>query len=271
MRIEDEIRKRAEAAASVGRKAGELALEYFGNFDALTVKAKGPQDLVSEADGNVETAIREAISKAFPEDGIVGEEHEDVRGASPFTWVIDPIDGTSNFVRGLPAWTVVLACVLEDQTVVGVVNDPVHGQLFECTRGGGAFMNGRRIRVADADDFADGLVGIGTASRGPRNPAPRFIELLKGRGGEFVKYGSGALCLAQLAAGKLIGYFEDEMNSWDCIAALLLVEEAGGRVMEFGGERKSLGSGRVVAGTPGVCAAIMRLANQIDSEFAGTA
>lgn len=268
MRTEDEIRRRSEAAASIGRNAGELALEYFRNFDALTVKAKGPQDLVSEADSNVETAIREAISKAFPEDGIVGEEHEDVNGASPFTWVIDPIDGTSNFVRGLPAWTVVLACVLEGRTVVGVVNDPVHSELFECRSNGGAFLNGKRIRVSETHDFADGLVGIGTASSTPRNPAPRFIELLKGRGGEFVKYGSGALCLAQVAAGRLIGYFEDEMNSWDCIAALLLVEEAGGRVLEFGGERKSLGRGRVVAGTPGVYAAIMRLADQIDSEFA---
>ena len=266
MNEEESIRTRYEAGMPICRDAGALALEYFRNVDALSVEIKGPQDLVSEADKNVELFIRKEIARRFPNDGIVGEEHPEAAGSTPFTWIIDPIDGTSNFVRGIPIWTVVLACHMDKQTVVGIVYDPVHNELFHCMRGGGAFLNGNAARVAEAKTFADGLVGLGTATNRRKNPAPKFIEQLKSHGGEFVKNGSGALCLAQVAAGRLIGYFEDNMNSWDCVAGLLLVQEAGGRAMDLDESGLPTAAGRVVAGSPAITDKILKIAENLDGD-----
>ena len=266
MNAEESIRSRCEAGISICRDAGVQALEYFRNVDALSVEVKAPQDLVSEADRNVELFIRQEIMKRFPNDGIVGEEHPAAAGSTPYTWIIDPIDGTSNFVRGIPVWTVVLACHMDKHTVVGIVHDPVHDELFHCMRGGGAFLNGKPARVAEAKSFADGLVGLGTATKRSKNPAPGFIEQLKSQGGEFVKNGSGALCLAQVAAGRFIGYFEDNMNSWDCVAGLLLVREAGGRAMDLDESGSPTAAGRVVAGAPAIAEKILKIAENFDAD-----
>ena len=266
MNAEESIRSRYEAGVSICRDAGAQALEYFRNVDALSVEVKAPQDLVSEADRNVELFIRQEITKRFPNDGIVGEEHPDAPRSNPYTWIIDPIDGTSNFVRGIPVWTVVLACHMDRHTVVGIVYDPVHDELFHCMRGVGAFLNGKPTRVAEAKSFADGLVGLGTATRRSKNPAPKFIKQLKSQGGEFVKNGSGALCLAQVAAGRFIGYFEDNMNSWDCVAGLLLVQEAGGRAMDLDESWSPTAAGRVIAGAPAIADKILKIAENFDDD-----
>ncbi len=266
MSEEENIRSRCETGISICRDAGARALEYFRNVDALSVEIKAPQDLVSEADRNVELFIRQEIARRFPDDGVVGEEHPEAEGSTPYTWIIDPIDGTSNFVRGLPAWTVVLACHMDKHTVVGIIYDPVHGELFHCMRGRGAFLNGKATRVAEAENFADGLIGLGTATKRRKNPAPKFIEQLKSQGGEFVKNGSGALCLAQVAAGRLIGYFEDNMNSWDCMAGLLLVREAGGRAMDLDESGSPTAVGRVVAGSPAIADKILKIAEDLDDD-----
>ena len=266
MKEEECIRPRYEAGISICRDAGARALEYFRNVDSLSVEIKGPQDLVSEADRNVELFIRQEIAKRFPEDGVVGEEHPEVEGSTSYTWIIDPIDGTSNFVRGIPAWTVVLACHMDKRTVVGIVHDPVHSELFHCMRGGGAFLNGKAARVAEAESFADGIVGLGTATNRSKNPAPKFIKQLKSQSGEFVKNGSGALCLAYVAAGRFIGYFEDNMNSWDCVAGLLLVQEAGGRAMDLDESGSPTAAGRVIAGSPAITNKILKIAEDFDDD-----
>lgn len=136
-----ELRNRHAQAEAIARDAGQKALDYFNSFATLSVENKGHQDFVSEADRNVEIFIREALDTAFPDDGIIGEEHAAKQGTSGFTWVLDPIDGTANFVNGIPAWTVVIAGVFGENTEIGVIFDPVHDDMYSVLRGSGAQLN----------------------------------------------------------------------------------------------------------------------------------
>jgi len=135
-------------AQSLAAEAGALALDYFRHWDRLTIESKGPQDFVSEADRNVEAMVRARLAAAFPDDAITGEEAAATPGSSGFTWVIDPIDGTTNFINGIPQWCVLLACVHQGRTVIGVVHDPVHDEMHHACAGGGAFCNDRAIRCS---------------------------------------------------------------------------------------------------------------------------
>lgn len=223
--------EREKFAVEVARRAGELGLRFFRNLDSLTIESKGHQDLVSEADREVETFVRAALADAYPDDGIVGEEHAPTTGTSGFDWVIDPIDGTANFVRGIPAWTVVIAGALHGRTEVAVIHEPCTGETFHGHRGGGAFLNGKPMRATTLASLGEGSVGTGFSNRREvRNIVP-FIEMLVSRGGVFYRNASGALMLAYVASGRLLGYVEEHMNAWDCVAGMLLVEEAGGRVV----------------------------------------
>ncbi len=254
-----EIEKRYKFAQELAKTAGDLALDYFRNFKSLKVTSKGVQDLVSEADEFVETAIREAISDSYPNDGLIGEEYSDKAGTSGFSWVIDPIDGTANFVRGIPAWTVALACVKNGQTVIGIVADPAHGELFHCQRNRGAFLNEERIQASRCASLADGLVGIGTSTRSDVHPSPQLINALLQENGMFVRNGSGALGLAYAACGRFVGYMENYMHAWDCIAGLLLAEEAGNITIDFDMAEMMQDGGRVVSAAPGVFSDVRRL------------
>lgn len=219
-------------AIDLARRAAELGLSHFRSLDTLTIESKGHQDLVSNADRDVETFVRGEIAKAYPEDGIVGEEHAPVAGTSGRVWVIDPIDGTANFVRGIPAWCVVLACAKEGVTEIGVICEPCSGETFWAERGKGAFVNGKPIRTSAAGSLSEGSVAIGFAAvRQETAPAIKAITDLLAQGGVFFRNASGALMLAYVAGGRLLGYIEQHMNSWDCIAGLLMIEEAGGRIM----------------------------------------
>ena len=228
--MDNAIEARLTLAKSLAREAGELGMTYFRSIGDLVIEQKGAQDLVSNGDRDVETFIRTRLAEAFPDDGIVGEEHDDVATRSGWTWVIDPIDGTANFVRGIPAWCVVLACVHDDRTKIGVVCEPSHGELYAAALGHGAFLNDKPIRVAATRGLDDGSTGVGMNGRTETRLVTQFIELLVARGGVFYRNASGALMLAYLAAGRLIAYAEPHMNAWDCLAAQLLVAEAGGRV-----------------------------------------
>ncbi|MFN4171293.1 MAG: inositol monophosphatase family protein [Pseudorhodobacter sp.] len=226
----DPIAIRYAAAQTIAREAGALAKRYFDSFDALTIHAKGHQDFVSEADRNVEILVREAIIRAFPDDAIVGEEDAPRSGISGFTWVIDPIDGTTNFIHGIPGWTVVIALAQGGECVAGVIHDPVHDEMHHTTRGGGAFCNDRPIRVLSGRSLQNGSLGVGYSGRVPDAGIINLVRLVVEEGGIFYRNGSGALSLALVASGRLLGYVEQHMNAWDCLAGLLLVEEAGGRV-----------------------------------------
>ncbi|MBX3529039.1 MAG: inositol monophosphatase family protein [Rhizobiaceae bacterium] len=222
---------REQFAVELARRAGELGLRYFRDLESLTIESKGHQDLVSEADRDVETFIRAALRDAYPNDGVVGEEHAPTRGKSGFDWVIDPIDGTANFVRGIPAWTVVIAGTMHGVTELGVIHEPSTGETFHGSRGGGAFLNGRPMRTCGLSSLGEGSVGTGFSNRREARNIVPFIDDLVRQGGVFYRNASGALMLAYVASGRLLAYVEEHMNAWDCLAGLLLVEEAGGKIV----------------------------------------
>ncbi|RUW51270.1 inositol monophosphatase family protein, partial [Mesorhizobium sp. M8A.F.Ca.ET.021.01.1.1] len=160
-----DLEARMRFAIDLARRAGELGLRYFRDLDSLTIESKGHQDLVSQADREVELFIRAAIAADYPRDGIVGEEHASVAGSTGHVWVIDPIDGTANFVRGIPAWCVVIACARDGETIVGVIHEPSTGETFHGRLGGGAFVNGRPMRTSAATSLEEGSVGTGFSNR----------------------------------------------------------------------------------------------------------
>ena len=227
----NDLDDRMHFAIDLARRAGELGLKYFRDLDNLAVESKGHQDLVSEADREVELFIRAAIAKAYPQDGIVGEEHAAVAGTTGHVWVIDPIDGTANFVRGIPAWCVVIACARDGETVVGVIHEPSTDETFYGRLGGGAFLNGKPIKASNATSLSEGSVGTGLSNRAETKNVVILISLILAEGGIFYRNASGALMLAYAASGRLLGYVEEHMNAWDCLAGMLLVEEAGGMVL----------------------------------------
>ncbi|RWM36583.1 inositol monophosphatase family protein [Mesorhizobium sp.] len=228
----DDLDQRMHFAIDLARRAGELGLKYFRDLENLTIESKGHQDLVSDGDRNVELFIRAAIAEAYPDDGIVGEEHAPVTGRTGYVWVIDPIDGTANFVRGIPAWCVVIACAKDGETIVGVIHEASTGETFHGRLGGGAFVNGRPIKASGATSLSEGSVGTGLSNRAATEHVAVLISMIMAEGGVFFRNASGALMLAYAAAGRLLGYVEEHMNAWDCLAGMLLVEEAGGTILK---------------------------------------
>ncbi|EEX10155.1 inositol-1-monophosphatase [Ruegeria lacuscaerulensis ITI-1157] len=255
--------ERREFAVAVCSQAGELAARYFADRDALVVDRKGAQDWVSEADRNVETFIRDRIAEAWPEDGIVGEEHGRKSGTSGFDWVIDPIDGTTNFVNGIPAWTVVLAGVSGGRTQVGVIHDPNVDETYVALRGGGATLNDAPMRVAAGVALNSGTVAVGYSNRiEARHVLPIVADLIA-RGAMFHRNASGALSLAYVAAGRLLGYVEEHMNAWDCLAGQLMIAEAGGCIEDQDADTMIRQGGRVIAGTPDVFDTLREIAERV--------
>lgn len=256
------IESRLEFARNIVAAAAQTAFELFQDRDTLNIEVKGLQDWVSNADKSVETQIRAALSDAWPDDSIVGEEHGKVSGSSGFTWVIDPIDGTTNFVNGSPGWCVVLACVKDDQTVCSVICDPVSRETFSALKGSGAWVNGRLLQVHAATSLDAGTLGVGHSTRVPAKQTLDLLAQLLARQGMFRRGGSGALDLAYVAAGRLIGYVEPHMNAWDCLASLLFIEEAGGKVEPFDMTRMLDAGGRVVTACPGVYDEVLALVTE---------
>jgi len=242
-----------DAAIAVAREAGDVALAHYRNLSALTVESKGVQDPVSEADRQTEQVIKDRLTTMFPDDAFVGEETgADGVDGSRGAWVVDPIDGTQPFLLGLPTWCVSIAYVADGDIQIGVIFNPVTGDLYAAQRGAGATLNGARMRVSTAQRLSDGLTGMGCSNRTTAQEIGFIAEHLRAQGGMFHRCGSGALTLAYVATGQLIGYVEMHINAWDCLAAILLVEEAGGRVSPFLQEHGVTGGGRIIAGTPDV-------------------
>lgn len=248
--MDDELESRLKFAKKTARSAGELGMRFFASISDLVVERKGAQDLVSVADRDVETFIREAIAVSFPDDGIVGEEHENVAGKSGYTWVIDPIDGTSNFLSGIPAWCVILACVHDDQTKIAAIYEPSNNEMFWGSLGNGAYLNDAPIHVANTSGINDGILALGMKGSSDALKLSRFVMDLVSRDGVFFRNSSGGLMLSYVAAGRLIGYAEDHMNAWDCMAGQLLIAEAGGRIEKQSAKDMLLNGGRVIASAP---------------------
>ena len=223
-----------ELALGAAHAAGELLLERFGG-PALGVESKSSTtDMVSEADRAAERFLLDRITAARPDDGVLGEEGANVAGESGLTWVVDPLDGTTNYLFGYPVWSVSVACEDAEGAVAGVVHDPIRGETFAAARGAGATLNGRPARTRAPRGLDRALVGTGFAyDPGDRGLQARVLTHLLPRVRDVRRTGSAALDLAWVACGRLDGFYEWGIKHWDRAAGMLLVAEAGGGVSVF--------------------------------------
>ena len=231
-----------EWAAEVAREAGALLVVYYERRVPVEYKAgKGDVDVVTVADRAAEQKIVERIRARFPEHAIVAEEGGVRESDSDYRWYVDPLDGTTNFAHGFPAFCVSLGLEKTGQMIAAVVFDPLRNELFTAERGAGAFLNNRPIRVSRVASLAESLLGTGFPSRKRhQNPNIHFYHQITLRSHGVRRAGSAALDLAYVAAGRLDGFWEFNLNAWDTAAGWLLVEEAGGRTSDMRGNRYGL-------------------------------
>jgi myo-inositol-1(or 4)-monophosphatase len=220
-----------ELAERAALAAGEVLLGYYGRPPEGVSAKSSATDLVSDADREAERAIRELLEAERPDDGLVGEEGSRHRAESGRRWIVDPLDGTINFLYGFPAWAVSVALEDADGLAVGVVHCPVIGETFRAVRGDGAFLGDRRLHVREPVSLDRALVATGFSYEPPRRAIQADVmrELLP-RARDIRRAGAASLDLSWLAAGRLDAYFERGLHSWDWAAGRLLVEEAGGSV-----------------------------------------
>jgi myo-inositol-1(or 4)-monophosphatase len=233
-------------------KAGRGLKRDFGEVGNLQVSVKGPGDFVSNADRRAEKTLFEELSKARPGYGFIMEESGRVEGGDKAnTWIIDPLDGTTNFLHGLPIFGISIALEREGQLIAGLVYNPADDEMYVAERGQGAWLNNRRLRVAQRRDLADSLVGTGIPHLGKAKDHPRFKQELSAvmtRVSNVRRLGAAALDLAYVAAGRYDAYWERSLQSWDVAAGIVLVREAGGYITDMDGGADMLEKGSVLAG-----------------------
>ncbi len=245
-------------AVKAARRAASVINRASTQLDLLTVQTKSPNDFVTEVDRAAENAIVEVLRDTYPGHGILAEESGEVGPAngeeSEFTWIIDPLDGTTNFIHGFPQYAISIALTKGGALEHGVVYDPIRNELFTASRGSGAFLNDRRIRVSRRNRLADALLGTGFPYRKFDHVdayLATFKELTQKSAG-IRRPGAAALDLAYVACGRLDGFWEMGLAPWDMAAGTLLIQEAGGLVSDFAGEANHMTTGNLVAGTPKV-------------------
>ena len=233
------------------RKAARGLRRDFGEVENLQVSRKGPGDFVSAADRKAEETLRDALMKARPGYSLVLEENGIIEGTDKsHTWHVDPLDGTSNFLHGVPHFAISVGLEREGQIVAGVIFDPIKDELFVAERGKGAYLNNRRLRVSGRQDMADALVGYGTPYLG-RGSHPRLLRELgavMSVAGGTRRMGSAALDLAYVACGRLDGYWERDLQTYDFAAGVILVRESGGYVTSADGAAEPLAARSVACG-----------------------
>ena len=251
---------RHKAAETIAAEAAALALDYFRRRDDLVVETKASaQDVVSRADREVEDLIRQRIAAQFPDDGYMGEEGGTQAGTSGFIWVIDPIDGTSPYLAGLPHWCVAIALLQGGETVAAVTHVPMAGEVFSACKGAGCRLNGDALQINAAATLANALTGVGASHRSDPAQIGAVIAHLLEAGGAFYRNGSGAIMLASVAAGRLGAYFEPHMNAWDCLGGLLMVHEAGGITAPYCADGNFDPGGMAMAAAPRVWADLAQI------------
>ena len=245
-------------AVKAARRAGNIINRAARDLDRLTVTAKGPKDFVSEVDRAAEAAIVETLLDTYPDHAILAEEGT-AKGANADAenlWIIDPLDGTTNFLHGFPQYCVSIALAQKGQVTQGVVYDPVRNDLFTATRGRGAFLNDRRIRVSRRAHLRDCLIGTGFPFRDGSylDTYLRMMKTMIEHTAGLRRPGAAALDLAYVAAGFYDGFWEVGLNPWDVAAGSLLVLEAGGLIGDLSGEGDYLHGGQLIAATPKIFA-----------------
>jgi myo-inositol-1(or 4)-monophosphatase len=242
------IDARLATATTVIRQAGELAAGYFARRATLMRETKGPQDFVSIADREVEALIRTRLAEAFPGDGFLGEESGGAGGEH--CWVVDPIDGTNNFLRGIPLWGVSIAYAVAGEPLIGLIYLPCVDRLYSAVRGRGATCNGVPIQTSHIAELAQATILVGLSRRTAPDPALEMIETAL-RGGSALRcMGTCVVALAMVAEGTAEAYYEAHVQPWDCLAGLLIVREAGGRTNEVPGPIMLARGGPLLATVP---------------------
>jgi myo-inositol-1(or 4)-monophosphatase len=237
---------------NAARKAARGLQRDFGEVENLQVSVKGPGDFVTASDRKAEKIIREELLKARPLFGFLGEETGDLEGTDPakHRWIVDPIDGTTNFIHGVPFFSIAIALERQGEVVAGLIYNPISDELFTAERGRGAFLNDRRrLRVAARRDIHDALICCGLPHRGNEGNAQFRAELtaMQGRVAGLRRSGSACLDLAYVAAGRYDGYWERGLKPWDLAAGMLMVREAGGFVTDIDSQADPMARGDVLA------------------------
>lgn len=239
-------------AVEAARNAGNIIIRSLQRLDTVKISEKRPNDFVTEVDKKVEQEIINMVRKAYPTHGFIGEEGGEQLGEE-YTWVIDPIDGTRNFIHGFPHFAVSIAVMKKNTIEYGVIYDPTRQELFVAARGKGATLNERRIRVAQRKQLSDCLLGTGFAYRhiNKEDSVPgRILTSMLPVCGDVRRAGAATLDLAYVACGRLDGFWEFGLHLWDIAAGILLVKEAGGFVCDPRGGEDYLKTGNVVATNP---------------------
>jgi myo-inositol-1(or 4)-monophosphatase len=234
------------------RKAGRGLTRDFGELEQLQVSVKGTANFVTSADHRSEETLYRELSKARPGYGFLMEERGAVEGPDKtHRWIVDPLDGTSNFLHGIPLFAVAIALEREGETVAAVTYNPIHDELYTAEKGQGAFINNRRLRVAARKSLADSMISVGIPHRGQESAHRRFLaecKTLMGLVAGIRRTGSATLDLAWVAAGRFDGYIEHVLGAWDMAGGTLLVREAGGHVTDMAGSTDVFRTGSIVAG-----------------------
>lgn len=250
-----------EIAVEAARAGAEVLLSYWENLGKEDADLKARNDWVSKADRESEQAIVASIASHCPDDVVLGEESGLSAGTSGRTWIIDPLDGTSNYLQHFPMWSISIALRREAETVAGVIYEPLRDLFFTAERGSGAFRDGRRMSVSSQATVEGSFLATGFPFRAQEyvdSYVKIFTDVIRTSKG-VRRAGSAALDLAYTAAGVFDGFFEMHLAPWDVAAGALLVTEAGGRISDFSGGQRWLERGNIVGATPAVHAELLQL------------
>lgn len=253
-RMTNEIETRLTVAKAIAHEAGQLARRRFLDNKRSAFSFKGHQDYLTETDGEVERFIAAALARAFPGDAFIGEEGGGEAGEN--TWIIDPIDGTSNFARGIPHFCVSIGFLRAGRPEVGVIYAPMLDELYAARTGGGATLNGLPIKVSDTSRLDHAVIEMGWS---PRRPVSRYISAVEtaiSSGISVRRSGSGALGIAYAAAGRIDGYCEIHINSWDVAAGVVIADEAGARLSDFFSGDAIRDGNPILVASPGIAEAL---------------
>jgi myo-inositol-1(or 4)-monophosphatase len=244
-------------------QAGRGLKRDFGELENLQVSVKGPGDFVSAADRKAEAILVDVLSKARPGYGFVLEESGTIDGTDKsHTWFIDPLDGTTNFLHGLPIFAISIALAREDQVVAGLVHNPATGDIYAAEKGQGAFLNNRRLRVAARRDLSSALIGCGIPHIGKAKDHPQFyaeFSAAMAKVGNLRRLGAAALDLCFVASGCYDGFWERNLQAWDIAAGIIMIKEAGGFVTDADGGSEMLAKGSICAGNETIQRALLHL------------
>jgi len=246
-------------AIRAARRAGSVINRAALDGGALNVRSKRANDFVTQVDGAAEQAAIDIVRKAYPDHGFIAEESGETSPDAEYLWIIDPLDGTTNFIHGFPQYAVSIAVQHRGTLAHAVVYDPAKNELFSASRGHGAFLNDRRIRVSKCQKLGNALVGTGFPFKelGRLELYMRQLQVFMSKSSGVRRAGAAALDLAYVACGRLDAFWELGLSPWDMAAGALLITEAGGLVADTSGEQSFMSSGDIVAATPKIFPAVL--------------